>query len=166
MAVLKLKPEYLIIGAGLAAVAWFAMFKIRLINKLASFIPTAEGFRDHPYWDVSRYSWGYGTKAPGQYGSITRDQAFAEMVSYFLDDYDYLKPKITRSLSVAQWVAYLDFSYNLGRGKGGASDLIPYINAGDDTALSTQWMKYVHANGVVNSDLVERRKKELALWFS
>lgn len=164
MAVLKLKPEYLVIGAGLIAVTWLAMFKTRLINKLASFIPSVEGFRAHPYWDVSRYSWGYGTKAPGSTGTITRDQAFADMVSYLLSDYDLLKPKIHRQLTVAQWSALLSFSYNLGNDD--AVDLVPYINAGDDAELSEQWMKYVHANGVVNSDLVERRKKELALWLS
>lgn len=152
------------IGLGLVAVAWFTMFKSRLINKLAEFIPSVEGFRSHPYWDVSRYSWGYGTKAPGATGTITRDQAFADMVSYLLSDYDLLKPKIHRQLSVAQWAALLSFSYNLGNDD--AVDLVPYINAGDDARLSEQWMKYVHAGGVVNSELVERRKKELALWFS
>lgn len=164
MAVLKLKTEQVAIGVGLIAVAWFLMFKTRLINKLAYFIPLVEGFRAHPYWDVSRWSWGYGTKAPGETGTITRDQAFADMVSYLLADYDLLKPKIHRSLSVSQWAAYLSFSYNLGNDD--AIDLVPYINAGDDTKLSEQWMRYVHANGVVNDDLVARRKKELALWFS
>lgn len=145
-------------------IAWTAMFKIRLINKLAAFIPTVEGFRDRPYWDVSRYSWGYGTAAPGSTGTITRAQAFAEMVSYFLHDYDLLKPKVKRTLTVSQWVALLDFSYNLGIGN--AYDMVPYINAGDDNALQTQWMRYVHAGGVVSQDLVTRRHKELDLWFS
>lgn len=164
MAVLKIKPEYLVIGAGVIVVTWFAMFKNRLINKLASFIPSVEGFREHPYWDASRYSWGYGTKAPGSTGTITRDQAFADMVSYLLSDYDLLKPKIHRQLSVSQWAALLSFSYNLGNDD--AVDLVPYINAGDDAKLSSEWMKYVHSNGVINSNLVERRKKELALWYS
>lgn len=164
MAVLKFKPEYAIIGAGLIAVAWFAMFKTRLINKLASFIPSVEGFRSTPYWDVSRYSWGYGTKAPGASGTITREQAFADMLTYLLSDYELLKGKIHRHLSVNQWAALLSFAYNLGNDD--AVDMVPYINAGDDTALSEQWMKYVHAGGVVNSELVQRRKKELSLWNS
>ena len=86
------------------------------------------------------------------------------MVSYLLSDYDLLKPKIHRQLSVAKWAALLSFSYNLGNDD--AEELVPYINAGDDAALSEQWMRYVHAGGVVNTDLVERRKKELDLWFS
>lgn len=159
-----LKTEHIVIGAGVLLVTWFAMFKTRLINKLAEFIPSVEGFRSTPYWDVSRYSWGYGTKAPGASGTITRQQAFAEMVSYLLSDYDLLKKHITRQLSVNQWAALLSFSYNLGNDD--AVGIAPYINAGNDTALATQWMKYVHSGGVVNPVLVDRRKKEIVLWNS
>jgi len=140
------------------------MFKTRLINRLASFIPSVEGFRSTPYWDVSRYSWGYGTAAPGPNGTITRDQAFADMLTHLLHDYEILKGQITRPLSVAQWAAYLSFSYN--EGIGNADNLIDNINSHNDTALKTQWRKYIYAGGVVNQDLVERREKELALWFS
>lgn len=140
------------------------MFRIRLINTLASFVPSVEGFRSHPYWDVSRYSWGYGTKAPGSSGTITRDQAFADMVSYLLSDYEILRKKITRSLTVKQWAAYLTFSYNLGTDD--ALDMVPYINAHNDSALQDQWMKYIHSGGQVNQDLIDRRRKELVLWFS
>lgn len=139
-------------------------FKTRLINVLASFIPSVEGFQPHPYWDVSRYSWGYGTKAPGSTGTISREQAFADMLSYLLSDYNLLKGKITRVLNPNQWAALLSFSYNLGNDD--AVDMVPYINAGNDAALSNQWMKYVHAGGVVNQNLVERRQKELVLWNS
>ena len=86
------------------------------------------------------------------------------MVTYLLADYEILKKRITRVLSVKQWVAYLSFSYNLGTDD--ALDMVPYINAGNDSALSTQWMKYVHSGGQVNPELVERRKKELGLWNS
>lgn len=166
MAVLRIKTQHIIIGAGVLAAVVLLMptFKTRLINTLASFIPSVEGFRSTPYWDVSRYSWGYGTKAPGSTGTITREQAFADMLSYLLSDYNLLRDKITRVLTVRQWAALLSFSYNLGNDD--AVDIVPYINANDDAALSDQWMKYVHAGGVVNSTLVDRRKKELALWFS
>jgi len=140
------------------------MFKTRLINKLAAFIPSVEGFRSHPYWDEKRYSWGYGTAAPGSTGTISRDQAFADMVSYLLNDYDKLKGRVSRSLTVSQWAAFLSFSYNLGIGH--AYDMVPYINANNDTALATQWRKYVYAGGVRNAELVERRDKELKLWIS
>lgn len=139
-------------------------FKTRLINKLAAFIPSVEGFRSTPYWDVSRYSWGYGTRAPGATGHITREQAFADMLTYLLADYDILRLLITRSLTVNQWAALLSFSYNLGNDD--AKDIVPLINAGNDAALKIEWMRYVHAGGAVNADLVARRNKEWGLWVS
>lgn len=139
-------------------------FEKRLLNTLASFIPSVEGFSAHPYWDVSRYSWGYGTAAPGASGTITREKAFADMTAHLLSDYRYLKPLITRNLSVKQWAALLSFSYN--EGPGNADNLVADINSGDDTALQAHWKKYIYAGGVASSDLIDRRGKEWALWIS
>lgn len=162
---MKLNETYIVVGGlALLLIGSYMTFKTRLINKLAAFIPSVEGFRSAPYWDVSRYSWGYGTRAPGSTGRISREQAFAEMVTYLLTDYDILRPLISRNLSVNQWAALLSFSYNLGNDD--AKDLVPLINAGNDAALKTEWMRYVHAGGVVNSNLVARRGKEWGLWVS
>lgn len=148
---------------GIAAFLLFgSTFKNRLLNKLATFIPGVEDFSSTPYWDVMRYSWGYGTAAPGQTGTITREQAFTDMIAYLMADYNTLGKKLTRSLSVNQWVALLSFSYNLGIGNG--LEIVKYINADNDSVLGTQWNKYVYAGGVVNSNLVARRKKEWSLW--
>lgn len=163
----SIKPLHIAIGAAGAVVLLIALggsFKDRLLNKLASFIPSVEGFEPHPYWDVKRYSWGYGTAAPGSTGTITREQAFQDMVTYLLNDYTSLKNKITRSLNVSQWAALLSFSYNLGIGN--AYNLVSLINAGDDKALEKKWNQYVYANGVINQNLVERRKDEFSLWLS
>lgn len=164
MAVLKLKPEYVFLGGVLLLFALGSTFRDQLLNKLASFIPSVEGFRPNPYWDVSRYSWGYGTAAPGSTGTITREQAFKDMVTYLLNDYATLSGRVTRKLTVAQWAALLSFSYNEGIGR--AYNLLSNINSGNDTALATQWRKYIYADGVINDNLVERREKELNLWFS
>lgn len=138
--------------------------KDRILNKLASFIPSVEGFRSTPYWDVTRWSWGYGTAAPGQTGSITREQAFHDMVVYLLADYSTLSKRITRRLNASQWAAFLSFSYNLGIGN--ALDMVPVINSGDDNALGIKWNRYVYAGGSVSTDLVKRRKREWDLWNS
>lgn len=121
-----------------------------------------EGFSPHPYWDVNRWSWGYGTKAPGQYGTITEAQAEAELIAHLKTDYAYLDALVDRSLSANQWAAYLSFSYNLGRYN--ADNLIENINSGNQTALGAQWNAYVNSGGAVNPTLVDRRKKEWALW--
>jgi len=136
----------------------------RIITILSSFIPLVEGFRSHPYWDERRYSWGYGTAAPGATGTITREQAFADMLSHLMVDYEKLLPRISVSLNAYQWAALLSFSYNLGIGS--ALNLVPVINSGDNDALRTKWAKYVYAGGQVVQDLVERREKELVLWNS
>lgn len=162
---MKLRQDYILL-AGVAIIVLMGLknFKGRLLDKLASFIPDVEGFRSTPYWDVTRYSWGYGTAAPGATGTITRGQAFKDMIAYLLADYSALSQRVTRRLTVNQWAAYLSFSYNLGIGN--ALELVPLINAGDDRALGVKWNRYVYAGGVVNSTLVARRKKEWALWNS
>lgn len=164
MAVLKLKPEYLFLGGLLLLFALGNTFRDRLLDKLAAFIPSVEGFQATPYWDVSRYSWGYGTAAPGATGTITRGQAFKDMTAYLLNDYAALSSRVTRTLTVPQWAALLSFSYNAGIGS--AYKLLPNINSGDDEALATQMRKYVYAGGVINDNLVERREKEINLWNS
>ena len=151
-------------GAVVALVLWAGSFKTRLLNKLAAFIAGVELFSAKAYWDVSRYSWGYGTAAPSATAVTTREHAFSEMIDYLMNDYDTLSNKITRRLNVNQWVALLSFSYNLL--VDDALNLVPVINSGDDVALRTKWVKYVYAGGVVNQNLVTRRNKEIDLWDS
>jgi GH24 family phage-related lysozyme (muramidase) len=135
-------------------------------------IPEFEGFSAVPYWDVSRWSWGYGTAAPGgpddtdpatgQPYTITREQAISDSNRILAADYAFLSPKLTRSLNANQWAAWLSFAYNLGLGN--ADNLIQNINSGDDAALQSQWLQYVHSGGQVNQDLVNRRNKEWQIW--
>lgn len=127
-------------------------------------IPEFEGFAAHPYWDVRRYSWGFGTPAPGPTGTITREQALKELQQHVQADMIYLSPMITRGLTPNQWAALLSFSYNLGIGN--ADNLIQNINSGDDVALEQQWKQYVRADGVVNQSLVQRRAREWQYWVS
>jgi lysozyme len=164
VAALKIKTEYIIGGLVVIIGAMLYNFKRRLTASLSLFIPQVEGFRSTPYWDESRYSWGYGTAAPGETGTIDRGTAFLAMLTYLFNDYESLSKKITRPLTVNQWTALLSFSYNLGIGD--AYNLVPNINDGAFEALGVQWNEYIHAGGVVNDDLVARRAKEWALWNS
>lgn len=138
--------------------------RTRVIHILSEFIPLVEGFRSTPYWDVSRWSWGYGTAAPGRTGTITREKAFADMLSYALGDYDQLQKKITRQLTAPQWAALLSFSYNVGLGN--AYNIVPEINAGNDSVLEKEWKRYVYSSNEVDSRLIERRQREWLLWNS
>jgi len=157
--------EYIAIaGAAAVLLALTSSFKTRLLNVLSVFIPDVESYSAKAYWDYKRYSWGYGTAAPGKDAITNRENAFTEMVDHLLNDYADLKNRVTRKLNVNQWAAYLSFSYNEGVGR--AYNLLANINSGNDAALEIQWKKYIYAGGVVNQDLVERRDKEWDLWVS
>jgi lysozyme len=162
---MKVNPAYIAIGGAAALILLMASsFKTRLINVLSVFIPDVESYSAKAYWDVSRYSWGYGTAAPGKDAVTNRENAFTEMVDHLFNDYADLKNRVTRKLNVNQWAALLSFSYNLGIGN--AHNLLININSGNDTALETQWKKYIYVGGMVNQNLVERRDKEWNLWLS
>ncbi len=135
-----------------------------IVSAAQALIQGFERFDPHPYWDVKRYSWGYGTPAPGPDGTITREQAAADMLPYIQPNYEYLLPMIARPLNINQWAALLSFAYNVG--PGNADNLVTNINSGDDGALETQWKKYILAGGVVSSDLIDRRDKEWQVWIS
>jgi GH24 family phage-related lysozyme (muramidase) len=141
---------------------------IDMMSQTANFIASLEGFRAHPYWDVSRYSWGYGTQAPGATGTITEAQARLDLMQASQDNYDYLNPLIYVPLKPQQWAALLSFAYN--EGPGNADNLVDNINAEDNEALGAQWALYnkVRINGVltVSQNLVSRRAKEWAMWNS
>ncbi len=141
-----------------------ASFTDQLTKVLSTFIPSVEGFRSKPYWDSKRYSWGYGTQAPGPDGTITREQAFSDMLSHLMRDYKTLSARITRPLTVNQWAALLSFSYN--EGPGNAFNLVPEINDGYPQPLIDNWRLYIYSDGKVNPNLVERREKEIQLWLT
>lgn len=155
------RTVYFILG-GVALVTLMALTAKNWKALAASVIAYFESFSPTPYWDVSRWSWGYGTQAPGPTGTITRAQAMLDLQAHAQQDYNYLAPKITRILRPNQWAAYLSFSYN--EGAGAAAKLVDDINSGDDAALEIHWKKYIYAGGVVNDDLVYRRGKEWGLW--
>lgn len=159
----------MLLAAGLAIIL---MGIVAWKKYLVPFLRLWEDFSATPYWDVSRWSWGYGTRVPGSTdnkairpsGTITQSQAMMDALVVVNHDYTYLKNLITVPLGAQQWAALLSFSYNLG--PGDADNLVPNINAQDYAALETQWKKYVYAGGVVNSDLVERRDAEWTLFSS
>lgn len=139
---------------------------------LSSFIPRVEGFSSKPYWDVSRWSWGYGTRVPGSIddrnkrpdSTITRNAAFDEMMKHIDGDAKALTPLLKVFVKPNQMAALLSFSYNLGSGT--ARKLIPYINSGNYQALEIEWKSYYNAGGLPNNNLRQRRIKEWNLFNS
>lgn len=169
--------KYLIAAA--AAVALLLIPKILNPTNMtaAELIASFEGFRARPYWDVSRWSWGYGTRAPGNFGyasvypdptvTITKPAALQELQQHSQSDFNYLNQLITRPLTGNQWAAYLSFSYQ--EGTGNADNLAGEINSGDNQALAARWRLYNKvrdANGILQYDAgtAARREKELQIW--
>jgi GH24 family phage-related lysozyme (muramidase) len=137
---------------------------------LSDFIPTVEGFRSNPYWDKKQWTWGYGTKVTGSIDNpnvkpnktITRNEAFKEMMKDLDYRHNYLKPKL-RALSNKEWAAILSFAYN--EGVGAADKLVNEINNKSDS-LQSHWKEYIYAGGLVSNDLIARRNKEWNLFIS
>ena len=152
------------IGALLLLPALFMGVSADFIQAAAAFVAQQEGFLAHPKWDNKQYTWGYGTEAPGPNGTITQDQAFADMVSWLQSAYNTLYPQISVPLSGNQWVALLDFAFN--EGVTAAARLIPDINSGDASAVTAHIRLYNIAGGAVSSNLVQRRDDESQLWVS
>jgi lysozyme len=130
----------------------------------AELIKGFESFRSSPYWDVTRYSWGYGTPAPGRTGYINKQDAERELQGYNIDNYNYLSTLISVPLTINQWAALLSFAYNLGQGN--ADNLVKNINSQDWEALGIQWNQYINAGGVPLQDLIDRRAAEWQLFVS
>jgi hypothetical protein len=76
---------------------------------LSTFLPGEESFSSKPYLDYKQYSWGYGTKVPSKYMgangkplagiTITRSQAFADMMVHINADKDYLSKLVKIDLT-------------------------------------------------------------------
>jgi len=150
--------KYLLFAVGTVLVLFGVMANNNVFETAFNYLKNFEGFRSSPYWDVSRYSWGYGTKAPGPTGTISREKAKADAIAFMQNDYNYLKPMLRVELTPNQWAALLCFSYNLG--KGNADNLVPNINAQNWDALRDQWLKYIYVDGLPDPDILARRRAE------
>lgn len=101
------------------------------LERLVQRIKSEEKFRHDSYWDISRWSWGYGTLAPGPDASITEKDADGELRESVQEALIFL-PRVfplfagfdaVRAESVA------DMAYNLGEPRlRGFKKMIAAIN--------------------------------------
>ena len=133
------------------------------------FIKGKEGFRENAYWDVSRWSIGYGT--PAKKGDkISQDDALTELENETAKIDKVLSKKITIDLPQESKTALTSFLYNLGLGifdKPSSQKLLKAINDKDKKEIEKQYLQFnkVRKNGklVANKVLTGRRKDELEL---
>ena len=131
-------------------------------------IKRSEGFRSHAYEDVAGYrTIGYGHR-------IARKEAFedgiseAEAEALLAADVRQAELTVGRLVRVAltqgQFDALVDFCFNLGAGRLGASTLLKELNAGRHEAAGEQLLYWVYAGGEMNKALKARREAEYQLW--
>lgn len=136
-------------------------------SKAVDLIANFEGFHATPYWDVSQWTWGYGTKAPcaGEgCATITREDAKREQISYLERS---CRPSIAPlGLNENQQAALYSLCYNLGTDQFTGSDVYKAIQSGDWASAAAAFDLYVNADGERLPGLVNRRAKEKQLFLS
>ena len=144
-----------------------------LIIKASNFISDLEGFREYAYLDSAGiWTYGFGfTKTPngykvGQFDRISKDKSLDFIKKIILKDYLQLQHLVKVPLNEYQWVALLSFVYKLGITRFSRSTLLSKINkqAGKDD-ITTEFKKWIYANGQVVKGLQNRRNKEIAKYF-
>jgi lysozyme len=130
-----------------------------------SFLKKQEGFNPKAYGDFKQTSIGYGTKAlPGE-KSISPQDAETRLQQEAAKVNAWINQKVKQPLTQGQRTALTSFGYNLGAGKGGLSDLLLNINAGNWQGVAKQMGAYIHSGGHINPGLIKRRDAERGLLF-
>ncbi|MEO0432915.1 MAG: peptidoglycan DD-metalloendopeptidase family protein [Cyanobacteria bacterium J06656_5] len=132
-------------------------------DKTVTLIKDLESFHPTPYWDRQQYSWGYGTKARGATGSITKDEALAELTGY-LETHCY---PLTGPLELSghQAAAINSFCYNVGPEQFKGSKVYAHLRTGDTLAAAEELSRWTKSNGEELPGLISRRAKEKALFL-
>ena len=140
---------------------------------LISFLKQTEGFRASAYLDPPRntrglHSIGYGHQIrlnePQLLTKVLTQQEATLMLDADLRYYvDETNRALKRPVTQSQFDALVDVAYNAG--VGAMQHVAATWNKNGNVADTVARLKlYIHANGVVNEDLVARRAHE-ANWF-
>jgi GH24 family phage-related lysozyme (muramidase) len=128
-------------------------------DKTAEFIAEFEGFSGTAYWDSTRWSIGYGTKAKGPNTSISREKArkkLSEKVNKILDHIQNIRPTAT----CGQLLAMTSLAYNIGIPRWNRNFLRDW-EAERDRQIMKNIPKFRKAGGEILRGLELRRLAEL-----
>jgi len=166
---------FLLLIVGVCAVL-FKKKSVAMFNYLKVIFDRFETYSQKPYWDVSRWSWGYGTRVPDSVddhtknpgGTISKVQALIDAYAHVKNDEKVILPVVKIPLNDKQKAALLSFSYNLGTGN--ALKIIPLINEKDFEGLGYKMKSFNKAkvNGVLTvlPGLTLRRAYEYDLFMN
>lgn len=128
----------------------------------------SEGFRDHTYLDVAGLpTIGYGHRLvhPECYpAGITTAQAEVILLWDVREAEQAIERLVKVPLAQGQFDALVDFVFNLGEGRLGASTLLQYLNAGRYDEAAGQLLRWDHAGAQELPALKTRRQAEFQLW--
>ena len=138
-------------------------------EKGLNLIKESEGFRSEAYIDpTGTPTIGYGTtRIKGQPVKLGMTCTKEEAETYLKNDLAEFEKAVNLfvkvELSQNQFDAIMSLVYNIGIGAFKRSTLLKKINSND--LVATEWMKWVYSKGKRLPGLVERREKELSLYF-
>lgn len=145
------------------------------IDIILPFLQNEEKFSPAPYRDYKQWSWGYGTKVPNSdinqpapALTISRASALLDMVKHMSGDLDTLSSNPAwERLTARQQGVFLSFAYNEG---AGAANKMITAWAEDNANFNARYSSYnkvtVNNKLVVSKELMNRRAKELTLFYS
>ena len=140
---------------------------IRMSGDIASFVAGFEGFKNKPYWDVNKWTYGYGSSAPNETATITEEEAKKLLQNDLLEARSSVmrfKEQYGYDWSENQIDALTSFTQNLGQGN------LEKLLTGDeegargDEEISEMILEYNKADGKVLPGLTKRRQAEAKLF--
>ena len=142
--------------------------KLSSSQKLVDMIKGFEGFREYPYTcPGGALTIGYGTTMkPGQYTSITKEQAEALLRKSISGFERSIKKLVKVPLNQNQFDALVSFTYNVGAGALKRSTLLKKLNSRDYQGAADELLKFTKSNGKVLQGLIKRREKERNLFLA
>jgi len=148
-----------------------------VIDRGIALTKRSEGFVGHLYNDAA----GYCTVAYGHLLHLSRCDGQAEEVPFkpsvpeprgaqlLITDLGSAQYAVMQyavaELTDTQYAALVDFAYNVGGRNLSQSRLLKLVNRRQFDDVPTEWRKWVQANGKTFPGLVERRERELQLFF-
>lgn len=130
------------------------------------FVARHEGLRLEAYkCPAGVWTIGYGHTGGVKKGdTITKEEADA-LLKEDLRKYAEEAGKLIKvPVSEGQYIALLDFAYNLGVTQFRYSTLLKKLNVGDDAGAASELLKWKYANGKVLPGLLKRRQDEYKLF--
>lgn len=142
--------------------------KLSASQKLVDMIKGFEGFREYPYTcPGGALTIGYGTTIkPGQFTSITKEQAEALLRKSISGFERSIKKLVKVPLNQNQYDALVSFTYNVGAGALQRSTLLKKLNSRDYQGAADELLRFTKSNGKVLQGLVKRREKERAIFLA